>query len=132
MQDAPTILSCYKQHQFIQQDPEDTIALFEGSLNPGSISGYTGIVLSGHSDCLFSRIKWHAEKHQRYSSSPFTCSQGVPAASSSYQCWAGVRNCTDPGGYQEVLKIHYHCSQQIEFPILINSHTVHNFFEKDK
>lgn len=34
VQDAPTILSCYKQHQFIQQDPEDTIALFEGSLNP--------------------------------------------------------------------------------------------------
>jgi len=69
VQDAPTILSCYKQHQFIQQDAEDSIALFEGSLNPASISGYTGIVLSGHSDCLFSRIKWRAEKHQRYSGS---------------------------------------------------------------
>ncbi len=95
VQDAPSIRSCYKQHQFIQQDPEDTIALFEESLNPASISGYTGIVLSGHRDCLFSRIKWHAEKHQRYSGSPFTCSQGFPAAS-SYPCWAGIRNCTDP------------------------------------
>jgi hypothetical protein len=75
VQDAPTILTCYKQHQFIQQDPEDTIALFEGSLNPASISGYTEIV-------CFLEIKWHAEKHQRYSDSPFLCSQGVPAASS--------------------------------------------------
>jgi hypothetical protein len=57
VQDAPTILTCYKQHQFIQQDPEDTIALFEGSLNPASISGYTGIVLPGNRDCLFSRNK---------------------------------------------------------------------------
>jgi hypothetical protein len=92
VQDAHTTLSCYKQHQFIQQDPEDTI---EGSLNPASISGYTGIVLCGHRDCLFSRIKWHAEKHQRYSGSPFTCSQGIPAAC-AYLCWAGIRNCPDP------------------------------------